>query len=293
VRYIKSLFTRTFEHWNNHDATTLAAALAYYTVLSLAPLLVVAMAIAGFAFRKETVQNQIIDKVTAWVGSAGAEAFRAMLMNVQSPKAGLIATVLGIVVLFISASGVFRQLRASLNRIWEVKGPESSGVWAIIKDQLHAFVMVVAMGFLLLLALLASVVIQGVGKLTASVVPTWLHQGIGNGITVVVVTVIIAAIYRYVPAQTLPWRRLWPGAFATALLITAGKWALGIYFAKASVGSAYGVAGSLVVLLAWIYYAALLFFFGAEFTRVFACDAEGACLNMEQPARPGEPRRAA
>ncbi|MBV8843184.1 MAG: YihY/virulence factor BrkB family protein [Bryobacterales bacterium] len=286
MRYIKNLFTRTFEQWAEHDAATWGAALAYYTVLSLAPLLVIAVAIAGIVFRKETIQNRIVEYVTNLMGPSGADTFHAILANVQSPKAGIIATFGGIVVLLISASGVFIELRTALNTIWDVEPSADSGIRGTIKERLRSVVMVIAIGFLLVAALLASSAIAAVARLSSHVAPPWLHKGIGNAITVIAIAVLFAIVYRYVPAKTLPWRKLWPGALATAILVTAGKYALGLYLSKATLGSAYGAAGSLVVFLAWIYYVSLLFLLGAEFTRVFACYEEGACLKMNQDGSP-------
>lgn len=292
VRYTKELIQRTYQEWNKHDAQTLGAALAYYTVLSLAPLLVVAVGIAGLLFRKEEVQTRILDQATALMGREGAEAFRAMLSHAQSPTAGVIASVIGIVVLLFGASGVFSELRKSLNRIWDVGPDQSSGWRGMLKEQLFSFAMVVGIGFLLLVSLLASTAIAAVGKFVGNYVPAALVQTVNSLVSLIGITVLFALIYRFVPQQTLPWRRLWPGSLATALLFTVGKDLLGLYLGKASVGSAYGAAGSLVVIFVWVYYSSQLFLFGAEFTRVFACHQAGVCLNLE-PRPPAQEQPAA
>lgn len=290
VGYIKDLIRRTYEEWSKHDAPTLGAALAYYTVLSMAPLLVVAVAITGLIFRKEDVQSRILEQATALVGSDGAEAFRAMLMHAKSPTAGLIASIVGVILLLFGASGVFSELRKALNRIWDVELGQSSGWRGMLKEQLFSFAMVVAIGFLLLVSLLASTAIAGVSKFLGSYVPTALVQSVNSVVSIAGITVLFALIYRFVPQQTLPWRRLWPGSIATALLFTAGKDLLGLYLGKASVGSAYGAAGSLVVIFVWVYYSSQLFLFGAEFTRVFACHQDGVCLNLEPHAPASDAR---
>lgn len=290
---IKSLTARTYQEWTSHDAPTLGAALSYYTVLSLAPLLVVAVAIADVVFRKETVQTRIIEQVTALVGPDGAAVFRTMLAHTQSPKTGLIASVIGIVVLLFGASGVFGELRKALNRIWDVRPPQSSGWRGLLQEQIFSFAMVVGIGFLLLVSLIATTIVAAFAHVLSRYVPPALVQSANTLISVAGITLLFALIYRVVPQQTLPWRRLWIGSFVTAVLFTAGKDLLGLYLGKAAPGSAYGAAGSLVVLFVWVYYSAQLFLFGAEFTRIYACDQEGVCLNVERrtPARAGEEQR--
>ena len=284
--YGKALLVRTYQEWNGHDAPTLGAALAYYSVLSLAPLLVVAVAIAGVAFRKEAVQNQILAQVTSLMGSSGAEAIRAMLTSAQSPKAGVIAASISIVVLLFGASGVFSALRSALNRIWDIQPRETSGFRAMLREQLFSFAMVVGIGFLLLVSLVATTALAALAKVVSSYVPAPLVQSANMLVSIAGITVLFALIYRFVPEQTLPWRRLWPGSFATAILFTVGKDLLGLYLGKASVGSGYGAAGSLVVLLVWVYYSSQLFLFGAEFTRIFACHQADECLNLHPTSGP-------
>jgi membrane protein len=279
---IKSLLSHTYQQWSKHEAPALGAALAYYTVLSLAPLLAIAVAIAGLVFRKETVHGRIIEQVTGLMGSAGADAFQSMLAHAESPKAGVAVTIIGLIVLLFGASGVFSQLRKALNQIWDVKPKENTGWRDIIKEQFSSFAMVVGIGFLLLVSLVVTTILAGLSRLAGSHVPAALLQTVNTIVSIVGITVLFALIYRYVPEQTLPWSRLWLGSFATAVLFVVGKYALGLYLGKASVGSAYGAAGSLVVLLVWVYYSAQLFLFGAEFTRIYACEREGVCLNIQR-----------
>ncbi|MCU1338287.1 MAG: putative ribonuclease [Bryobacterales bacterium] len=283
-RQIRSLLSQTYSEWNAHDAPTYGAALSYYTMLSLAPLLVIAVAIGGLAFGKESAQRAILDQIGGLAGQPGAEVIKTMLANAQSPKAGLIASAIGFVVLLFGASGVFSALRKALNKIWDVQPKETSGWWAMVKDQLFSFTMVVGIGFLLLVSLVITAMLAGVGQFVSGLIPPALAELANNIVSIGVITVLFALIYRFVPEQTLPWRRLWPGSFATAILFTLGKYALGVYLGKAGVGSAYGAAGSLLVLFVWVYYSAQLFLFGAEFTRIFACQEAGVCPNLEHPA---------
>lgn len=282
VRKITSLLSRTFSQWSNHDAQTLGAALSYFTVLSLAPLLVIAIAIAGLVFGQKAAQGEIVNEVTALVGPSGADAIQTMLAHAQSPKSGILATVIGFIVLFFGASGVFTQLRKALNRIWEVQPPKESTWWTIIREQFSSFAMVGGIGFLLLVSLVASAVFAALGKVVGGYVPTAFFEAVNFVVSLVAITFLFAVIYRVVPNQTLPWRGLWPGSFVTAVLFTLGKFLLGMYLGKASVGSAYGAAGSLIVLFVWVYYSAQLFLFGAEFTRIYACENGVKCLNLEK-----------
>lgn len=280
LRKFGSLLSRTFSKWSEHDAQTLGAALSYYTVLSLAPLLVIAISIAGLVFGHKAAQGEIVTQVTSVIGSSAAQAIQDMLAHAKSPKAGVIATIVGFVVLFFSASGVFTELRKALNRIWEVKVPQSSSWWAMLRDEVFSFAMIVGIGFLLLVSLLASAFLAGLGHFIGGLLPGAL-QGLNGVISLAVITCLFAVIYRVVPQQTLPWRGLWVGSFMTAVLFTLGKYLLGVYLGKASVGSAYGAAGSLVVLFVWVYYSSQLFLFGAEFTRLYACDRGLKCLNVD------------
>ena len=283
TRYISSLLSSTYQEWSRHDAQTEGAALSYFTVLSLAPLLVIAVSIAGLVFGKQAVQTHIVDEMRGLVGS-GADAIKTMLSHAQSPKAGIIASVIGFVVLLYGASGVFSQLRKALNRTWNIQPRETAGWFGMIRQQFFSFAMVVGIGFLLLVSLLITAFVAGIGQFAGNYLPVAVTQIANQLISLVVITFVFALIYRFVPEQTLPWRRLWPGAIATAVLFTIGKYLLGVYLGRASVASPYGAAGSLVVLLVWVYYSSQLFLFGAEFTRIYSCQAAGVCLNTSPVA---------
>lgn len=287
LAYIRSLLSTTYTEWDKHDAQTQGAALSYYTVLSLAPLLVIAVSIAGLLFRKQAVQDAILRQIKDMV-PAGADAIRAMLTHAQSPGAGIVASSIGFAVLLWGASGVFTQLRKALNRIWDIPAAENQGWFAMIREQFHSFALVVGIGFLLLVSLAVSTFVAALGKFGSHYLPVAAFDVVNVVFSLAMITVVFALVFRFVPRQTLPWRRLWPGAFGTAILFTIGKVALGFYLGRASVSSPYGAAGSLVVLLIWVFYASQLFIFGAEFTRIYACHSAGVCLNVEPPQRTQE-----
>jgi membrane protein len=286
VRELRGVLSETWDNWNKHNAPKLGAALSYYTVFSIAPLLVVIVAIVGFVLGKEAAQGQIMAQIQSTVGVEGAQAIQTVIRHADQPKAGVIATVLGLITLFLGASGVFAELRDSLNRIWEVKTRSASGVWGMARDRLLSFGMVLAIGFLLLVSLILSAAIAAAGKFVGGMLP--IPEAVLHIVNIVFSFIVIAAlfgmIYRVLPDDRIEWSDVAIGSAATALLFTLGKFAIGLYLGKASVGSAYGAAGSLVVLLAWIYYSAQIFFFGAEFTHVYAIrhgshqrsEAEGA-----------------
>jgi len=291
--YLRSLLSTTYGEWDKHDAQTHGAALSYFTVLSLAPLLVIAVSIAGLAFGRAAVQGEIVAQMKGVVGS-GAEAIQTMLAHAQSPSAGIVTSVIGFAVLLYGASGVFTQLRKALNRIWDVPAASSGSWWSMLREQFLSFAMVVGIGFLLLVSLVISTVLNAVGKFASAHLPMGVFHIVNWVFSLVVITLVFALIFRFVPKQTLPWQRLWPGSFATAVLFTIGKDLLGLYLGRASVTSAYGAAGSLVVLLIWVYYSSQLFLFGAEFTRIYACQTGGVCLNVDpRQEEPGTARRVA
>jgi membrane protein len=273
VRELGSLFGEAFSEWMEHNAPKLGAALAYYSVLSLAPLLVVILAIVGLALGQGAAQGQIMAQIRGMLGDEGAKAIQAVIANASKPKAGGLATVLGLLTLFISTSGVFAELHDSLNRIWEVKAkPRGNFLVSLLRDRIFSFGMVLAVGFLLLVSLMASAALAGAAKYVSGALPLApaVLFVLNNLLSLAVITVLFAMIYRFLPDDSIAWNDVWIGSLVTAILFTVGKFAIGMYLGQASFGSAYGAAGSLVIVLAWIYYSAQIFFFGAEFTHVYA-----------------------
>lgn len=267
-----NLVKTTASDWIDDKAPRLAAALAYYALLSLAPLIVLALAVAGFVFDEEAARGGIARQMASVVGTSGAQAVQSIVENAKAPGAGIFSTVVGIVVLLFGASGVFGELEAALDTIWEVEPRPGQGIKGLIRDRLFSFAMVMGVAFLLLVSLILSAVLAAVGTFLSGVLPggeaVW--QVINFAISLAVVTGLFAIMFKVVPHAKIAWHDVWIGAFATALLFTLGKLLIGLYLGKASVASSYGAAGSLVVLVIWVYYSASILLFGAEFTQVYA-----------------------
>jgi membrane protein len=271
VRRAWQLLSETFNEWSEDRAPRLGAALAYYTLFSLAPVLVIAIGLAGLVFDRRTVERQVLDQVTALVGAQGAEAVQAMLASATAdPAGGLVAVALGVVALVLGATGAFAELQDALNTIWNVKARPGGGVGGMVRARALSFAMVLVIAFLLLVALVVSAALAALGPLLGAVVPPGVLHAVNTVVSLAVITGLFATIFKVLPDVEVPWRDVWPGAVLTALLFVVGKEAIGLYLGKAGVASGYGAAGSLVVVLVWVYYAAQILFFGAEFTQVYA-----------------------
>ena len=268
-----SLLKTTFFEWLDDQAPTLGAALAYYTVFSLAPLLIITIAIAGLVFGAEAAQGQIFDQLRGLLGAASGKAMQEIVQSASAePKTGVVATVIGFVTLLFGASGVFGQLQASLNIIWGVQPKPGRGIVGIIRDRSLSFGFILVVGFLLLVSLLLTAAIAFVGKQFGTMVPGMeaVIQLLNSILSLAVITLLFAMMFKILPDANIAWRDVWTGAFITALLFTIGKFALGLYLGRSGVASSYGAAGSLIVLLLWVYYSSQILFFGAEFTQVYA-----------------------
>jgi membrane protein len=271
LRETWDLLKQTYAEWVEDKAPRLGAALAFYSILSFAPLLVIAIAIAGAVFGEEAARGEIVGQIDQLVGHEGAVAIQQMIEHANRPGAGLVAATLGIATLLIGASGAFGQLQDALNTIWEVRPKPGRGVWGFIRDRFLSFVMVLGTGFLLMTSLVISAAIAGLSKYLTDLLPgAWIWQVVNQVVSFGVFTLLFALIFKYVPDAKVAWKDVWVGAAVTALLFTIGKFLLGVYLGRGSVGSAYGAAGSLVVLVVWIYYSAQILFFGAELTQVYA-----------------------
>jgi membrane protein len=274
-RQLKTVFgvlKQTAVDWLDDKAPRLGAALAYYAVFSIAPLIVIVIAMAGIWFGHEQAQHQILNQLSGMVGEQGAQGIGSMLESVQKPREGIIASVLAIVTLIFGATGVFAQLQDALNTIWEVKPKPGRGVWGFIRHRILSLAMVFAIGFLLLVSLVLSAGLAAAGKWMSGSLPGGeaLWQVINFGISFIVIALLFSLMFKYLPDVKIAWRDVWIGGALTALLFIVGKFALGMYLGRSSVASAYGAAGSLVILLLWVYYSAQIFLFGAEFTQVYA-----------------------
>ncbi len=258
--------------WSSDKASRLAAALAYYTIFSLAPLLIIAIAVAGLFFGEAAAREAVVTQLQSLIGQQGAEAVQQMLANANRPGAGTVALIIGVATLLLGASGVFAQLKGALNTIWDVKPAPGQGIWKTVSDRLLSFGMVLGIAFLLLVSLLVSTVLSTLSGQFEQLLPgaDFLWQLLDFVISLGVIALLFAIIYKVLPDVTIAWKDVWVGAGVTALLFTIGKFLIGLYLGRSSVGSTYGAAGSLVVLLVWVYYSAQIVFIGAEFTQVYA-----------------------
>jgi membrane protein len=264
---------QTITQWIEDEPFQLAAALSYYTLFSLAPLLIIVIAIAGFAFGRDAAQNQIVDTIQGMIGQESAQAIQEMIKNAsEKPTAGIISTVLGIVALIFGAGGVVGQLQTSLNTIWGVTPKPGQGIWGFIRQRFVSFSMILAIGFLLLVSLVVSALLTGLTQWMGSLFggTAVLAYGLDLLISFVFVTALFAMIYKFLPDVRIEWRDVWVGAGLTSLLFTIGKFLIGLYLGSSGVTSTYGAAGSLITVLLWVYYSSLIFFLGAEFTQVYA-----------------------
>lgn len=256
--------------WLADKASRLGAALAYYTAFSLAPLLILAISLAALAFERSTVERHVTAEFSKLVGTEGAHAVQAMIASAKKQDAGVVATGAGLAMLLFGAMGAFGQLQDAMNTVWEVQPKPGRGVLGFLKDRLLSSSMVLGTAFLLLVSLVISMVLSSLGNWLLGPEAGVVAQSSDQVVSLVVVTLLFAMIYRFLPDAKVAWGDVWHGALATAFLFMIGKWAIGLYLGRASVASSYGAAGSLAVLLIWLYYSAQIFLFGAELTKAYA-----------------------
>jgi membrane protein len=279
------LLRRTYLQYSKDKVPRMGAALAYYTIFSLAPLLVIAIAIAGFVFGADAVQGQIMGQIQGLVGPESARAVQTMIQSAHKPAHGVIATIFGIAILLLGASGVFTEMQDALNTIWKVDTTSKTGVWNLVRSRFLSFGMVLGIGFLLLVSLLLSAALTAVATYASGflpIPPAALHA-VDFVLSLVFIAALMALIFKFLPDVKIAWSDVWVGAALTSLLFTAGKFLIGFYIAKSVTMSAYGAAGSVVIILAWIYYSAQILYFGAEFTRVFSTECGSQCAVKPQP----------
>lgn len=263
----------TINEWVEAEPFQLAAALSYYTLFSLAPLLLIAIGVAGFVFGREAAQNQIVETLQGMIGQDSAKAVQEMIQaSSEKPKTGMLSTIIGFVALLFGAGGVVGQLQTSLNKMWEVTPKPGQGIWGFLRQRFFSFAMVLAIGFLLLVSLVVTAVLSSFTSMLSSFLgdATFVAHAIDILVSFGFVTLLFALIYKYVPDVEIQWRDVWVGAALTSILFTTGKYLIGLYIGTSGVGSTFGAAGSLITILVWVYYSSLIFFLGAEFTRVYA-----------------------
>jgi membrane protein len=271
-RAIYALLKTTYLEWSKDKAPRMGAALAYYTIFSLAPLLIIAVAIAGLAFGVQAAQGEIAGQIQGLVGRDGAKAIQDLIQSAHKPAHGVISSMIGVFALFLGASGVFCEIQDALNCIWHVNPDTKSGIRCLVKERFLSFGMVLGIGFLLLVSLLLSALLAAVTKYLGGMlpIPAVLFESLDFLLSLLFIAVLFAMIFKLLPNTKIAWSDVWIGAALTSLLFTVGKFVIGFYIGKSVSASAYGAAGSLLVVVAWIYYSALILYFGAEFTRVYA-----------------------
>jgi membrane protein len=276
IKNLPRLFKLTYQGWKEDNGSRLAAALTYYTVFSFAPMLIIAIAVAGMIWQRQAVQDQVLTQIQGLIGPQGKEFVGGLLNAASKPAQGVIATVVGLATLIFGALGLFNELHNSLNIIWDVPQKQITGFWNSVKEvvvnRFLSFTMVLGIGFMLLVSLVISTGISALGSWIGTILPFQevILQIINLIISIGILTVFFALIFKVLPDADIAWRDVAVGAFVTAVLFSIGKTLIGLYLGSSAVGTTFGAAGSLVLLLLWVYYSAQILFFGAEFTQVYA-----------------------
>jgi membrane protein len=287
LKAIGHLFSESFTKWNEDDAQRMGAALAFYTILSMSPLVIFVIAIVSLVFTRSSAQALLMAQVQSLIGASGRDAIAMMLANSQRHGHGLFSSLLGFCTLIFGASGVFGELRSALNKLWEAKPQAASSLMMLARERLFSFGMVVSVGFVLLVSLIGSTILAATTKYFSGVLPlpAIFWELLNFLVSFAGVTVLFALILKYVPETKVEWADARVGAVFTALLFVLGKMLLALYLGRTSPGSPYGAAGSVVVVVVWVYYSAQIFYFGAELTHVYAMHRRTAARGNEY--RPG------
>src|SRR2546423_151199 len=271
-----SIARQAYAAWSEDYAPSMGAALSYYTLFSIAPLLLIVIGVAGFVFGEEAARGEIFGQLSGLMGEQGAQAVESLLANASRPQSGVIAMVVGAVTLLLGASTVFGELQNDLDRIWRAPASRKSGLWNLLRTRLLTFGMILAIAFLLMVSLVVSAAVSALGT-------WWGLHALDVAASFALMTLLFAMIYKIIPRVRIRWRDVWIGAGVTAALFAAGKFLIGLYIGKAGVASAFGAAGSLVVLMVWVYYSAQIFLLGAEFTRIYAHE-QGSRVGIAESA---------
>jgi membrane protein len=286
-----SMTKQTFGEWSNDKGGRLGAALAYYTVFSLAPLLLLVISVAGLVFGRQAAEGTMFGQLAGIIGPDAARLIQAAVAKANQTRGGVLGTAIGFVVLLAGATGVVIELQDALDTVWKVQPKPRRGVWGVVRTRLLSVAMILSLGFLLLVSLVVSAALAALSGWMRAVfgdvaILSWF---IDAAVALVVIATMIALIYKILPDAKVAWRDVWVGALATAILFMAGKYLIGLYIGRASVGSAFGAAGSLAVLLVWVYYSAQIVLLGAEFTRVYANRFGAKVRPSEQAIPAGSP----
>ncbi len=268
-----NLLKSVFSSWSADYAPSMGAALAYYTMFSIAPLLLIVISVAGLIFGEEAAHGQIFHQLEGLMGGEGAQAVQGLLENANKPKQGIVSTIVGGVLLLVGATTVFGELQSALDRIW--RAPERdkiSGIWSLLRTRLLSFGLILGLGFLMMVSLIFSAALAALSGWWGPVFGEWetVAHLFNQLISFAFTTVIFAMIYKFMPRVKIEWHDVWRGALVTAFMFTVGKFLISLYIGKAGVSSSFGAAGSLVILLVWVYYSAQIFLLGAEFTWIYS-----------------------
>ncbi|HTF84440.1 MAG TPA: YihY/virulence factor BrkB family protein [Cellvibrio sp.] len=273
IKSMGSLLKETFTQWINRDPFRNSTVIAYYTIFSLPGLLIIIINLAGYFFEQQAVSNEINQQVRALVGSKAAQDVQAIVSNASQSEGFTLSSVISLATLLFGATGVFYQLQQTLNVMWEVKPQPKRKLLKLVMDRLFSFGLILVVGFLLLVSLVLSTVLSMISNWVAAYFSDSLNivfRLLDISVSLGVITLLFAAIYKFLPDAEIEWRDVWIGALVTSLLFVLAKFALGLYFAYSDPGSAYGAAGSIILIMLWVSYAGMILFFGAEFTRVYA-----------------------
>ena len=272
LRETVALAKEAFRGWVDDEAASMGAALAFYTLFSMAPLLLLVISVAGLVIGTDTARALVFDQITTLVGSNGADAIQAVLRAADDPARGTLAAIASLFTLVLGATTVFAELRRDLDKIWKQPKPKASGLWKLIGARVWSFGLVLTIGFLLMVSLALSAIVTAFGSFVASGLPGsgFILRALEFLVSFLVITGLFAMIYKILPSVRLAWNDVWVGAAVTSLLFWIGKYLIGLYIARSAVASPFGAAGTLVVVIVWVYYSAQIFFLGAEFTRAFA-----------------------
>jgi membrane protein len=258
------------KQWSAHNDSRMGAALSYYSVFSIGPLILIAVAIAGLIFGREAVQGQVTSSLQGLLGENGASAINGMLQSADKPKQGIVATIFGVVTLVFAAVGVVVQLKDAFNTVWEVEPSKVGGIWGFVRTYILSLAGVLSLGFLLLISMLLTTALAAFGKYFGSALPEVGLQVAGFLVSFIVIALLFALMFKWLPDAPVRWSDVWLGAILTAALFEIGKFLIGLYIGKQGLESTYGAASSLVVILIWVYYSAQIVLLGAEFTNVRA-----------------------
>ncbi|MFL5809985.1 MAG: YihY/virulence factor BrkB family protein [Flavisolibacter sp.] len=299
-KLVWSAFKDSFKGFSDDKITKLSASLAYYTVFSLGPLLIVIIFLCSLILKQEAVEGTVYTHIKGFIGSDAAKQIQDIIKNASITGKGGFAATIGVITLLIGATTVFGEIQDSMNGIWGLKPKPKAGWFKLVKDRLLSFGLIATLGFLLLVSLGVTAVVEAIGNRLQAAFPdvaVVVFYIINLLLTIVVTTILFSAIFKVLPDAKIKWKDIWPGAIATSLLFLIGKFAISFYISKSNVGSTYGAAGSLVILLLWVYYSSIILYFGAEFTKAYAVrrgariePSEYAVWDKEPPVAGAQPK---